>query len=153
MLKKVWLFLVVITAMFLISSCEDKDADEHHDDHFEPVEWIITQNGITFMHIDNGVISDDHNKVINLVLNDTLNFDILFKAEDGDFIESDEDEISLSWEILDDSIISINRDTNNSSKFAFTINSLTKGNTEIKLMIMHGDHSDVITPQIPVNVE
>ncbi len=152
MLKKVWLFLVVITAMFLISSCEDKDADEHHDDHFEPVEWIITQNDTTYMHIDKGVISDEYNKVINLKLNDTLNFDILFKDEDGNFIESDEDEISLSWEILD-SFISINKNTNSTSKFAFTINSLVKGSTAFKLIIMHGDHSDIITPQIPIYIE
>lgn len=153
MLKKVWLFLVVITTMFLISSCEDKDADEHHDDHFEPVEWIITQNDTIYMHIDRGVLSDDFKKVINLTLNDTIDFNILFKDEDGDFIESDEDEISLNWEILDSNIISIIKDSKNSSKFAFSMIPNSKGTTVFKLMIMHGDHLDIITPQIPIYIE
>ena len=152
MLKKVWAFLFVLS-LFSFYSCKD-DADDHDDDHFEPVEWLIQRNDVTVIQIKNGVITTEYNSNFSLNVNElTEDYEIVFKDEDGDIIEPDDDEYSLNWEIDDPEIAELRFDAGDEGEFEFRLIGLSAGQTNLTLKVMHGDHSDLITPKIPITVE
>lgn len=152
MLIKVWT-LIFISFLFLFTSCSDTDADGHSGEHFEPVEWFFMSNDSIYLHIDKGVINNGYNSSFDLNVNDSLEFEIIFKNEEGEFISTDEEEIYLNWEIFNSQIVNININNQNINKFNFNIKANSKGSTEVTFIVMHGDHKDIISPNIPIIIE
>lgn len=152
MLKKVWSILFVLLALGLFS-CHD-DADHHDDHHFEPVEWIIQDGDNIILHIDNGVINPEYSTNFKIPQGQlTEDYKIIFKDEDGDEIEADDDELSLGWEVEDSEIAELRFDEGKEGDFEFRIFGFKVGTTNLTLKVMHGDHADLISPKIPIIVE
>lgn len=152
MLKKVWAFLFVLS-IFSFYSCKD-DADDHDDDHFEPVEWLIQSNDVTIIQIKNGVITTEFNSNFTLKIDElSEEFKVVFKDEDGDIVEAHDDEYTLNWEIDETEIAELRFDAGKEGKFEFHLIGLSAGQTNLTLKVMHGDHNDLISPKIPIIVE
>ena len=152
MLKKVWALLFVFSIFSLIS-CKD-DADEHDEEHFEPVEWLIQRNDVTIIQIKNGEITSEFNSNFILKVDElTEDYDLVFKDADGNIIEPHDDEYSLNWEMDEPEIAELRFEAGDEGEFEFKLLGKSAGQTNLTLKVMHGDHSDLISPKIPIIVE
>lgn len=77
---------------------------------------------------------------------------IFFLADDGDEFQPDEDEFSLGYEFDDEGIAEFEQHDED-GKWSFHLHAEEEGITEMRLMLMHNDHSDFTSRDIHVHVE
>lgn len=148
MLKR---FLLLIVLPLIIISCDEKDADHHDDEHFEPTRIVFMLNGEEYLEINNGVVTNTHNSNFTMNANEVIgNFDLYFYDEDGDELEFEDDHYSISWELDDDGIVMIRKVDNIETKLSIT--AISTGNTNVTFFVNHGDHADITFPKIPIVV-
>jgi hypothetical protein len=151
MLSK-FLSITILLALLFLISCH-KDADHHHHHHFEADEWLIMDGDEIVLHINKGVINEEHGTSFNLANATSTNvFKIVFK-DHGKVVVPDEKEYSLNWDLDENNIAEIRVESGQHSKFEFSIFGLSAGQTNVTLKVMHGDHADFISPKIPIIVE
>ena len=156
-MKKSVSFLLFAIAMLLFISCdEDHDADDHEHEHFEPTIWeFVDDTGAVYLRVDEGVISQEYNTEFSIEANSESGlYTINFYDSDGDLQEPHLDEYSLSWEIKSgDEFFEINQHEGEEGSFEFHFEGKEAGSGTVVFKVMHGDHSDLITPEISVIVE
>lgn len=161
-MKNFKLIALLGLALFLFSCDEDDDADDHDHEHFDAHKWEFVVNGETFMEIDHGDIDPDYNDHFHLEAGtQSPTYEIEFYDHDGEESKPNLDEYSFAWRFtledgtrLDDRAQSeIAEIINNNGEFSFSINPLMAGEVEIQFMVYHGDHADVTTPKIKIEVE
>lgn len=143
--------LFLIVALFIFTSCDDHDADGHSDGHFEPTRWVFELNDVNYLEINNGVVTTNYNSSFDLTLNQDLGtFEIYFYDENGNEVELDDDEMYISWTISDNSIVEFQSLDDENDEFI--IKPLKSGSTEVTFYVYHGDHPDITSPTIQINV-
>jgi hypothetical protein len=146
--------ILSISALF-ISSCSDDDPSSPSNEHFEPEGWVfIDAAQQRFMTIWQGQFDAGSATKFELTVGEmTDHIDVEFLDADKDEIDApDDDHYSLSWQIADETIVEVHQDDGDEGEFEFHLKGLKQGTTEIEFMVMHGDHADVRTIKIPVEV-
>ena len=77
---------------------------------------------------------------------------IFFLADDGDEFQPKEDEYSIGYEFDDEGIAEFEQHDEH-GKWSFHIHAEDEGITDMRLMLMHNDHSDFTSQDIHVHVE
>jgi len=148
MLKR---FLIIFLLPFVFISCDEKDADHHDDEHFEPTRMVFMLNGEEYLEINNGQVTNTHNSNFTLNVNEVIGtFDLIFYDEDGDVLEFEDDHYNISWELDDEGIVMFRKVDNVETNYSIT--ALSSGNTNVTFFINHGDHADITFPKIPIVV-
>ena len=153
MLKAIKLLFVLFSfvGVLFYSGCSDDDPVAPAEDHFEAIGVYLSTSGIKVASILRGVTSD------TLVapaggLSDHL--EVQFYNEDEEIIDPPtSSDHSLAFEIGDTSIAGIFQHEGEEGGYEFHLRGKKAGVTYIELFIMHEDHSDFRSGEIPVRVE
>jgi hypothetical protein len=120
------------------------------DDHSEPEGFVLKMNGQNIVEqLPNGTVTGEFELAPG---QETDLITIFFLDDDGDEFQPEESEYSLGYE-FDDSGIAEFEQHDEDGKWSFHIHAESEGITELKLMLMHNDHSDFSTQKIHVHVE
>ena len=152
-MKKLSLFrnipLYLVSALVLLSACSNSTSSDE-EEHADPKGFVLSMNGADLVtQLSGGTISGE----IELKLGDETDLiTIYFFDENGDRFQPDEPEYSLGYEFEKDGIAEFEQHFDD-GKWSFHIHADTVGVTDLKLKLMHGDHSDFTTQDIQVHVE
>lgn len=145
------LFLYSVLGLFItVSACSNSTSSEDHDEHSEPEGFVLTMNGADIVtQLPGGTISGE----IELEPGEETDLiTIHFIAEDGDRFQPEEPEYSLGFEFEDSGIAEFEQHTED-GKWSFHIHAEAAGITDLRLKLMHNNHSDFTTQDIHVHVE
>lgn len=145
------LFLYSILGLFIIvAACSNSTSPDDHDEHSEPEGFRLTMNGQTLIEqLPGGTITGE----IELEPGqETDLITIQFLAEDGDEFQPEEAEYSLGFEFEDTGIAEFEQHDED-GRWSFHIHAEAAGVTDLRLKLMHNDHSDFTTQDIHVHVE
>ena len=150
------LYLLLSATLLVFTGCSDDNNPAGNDDdhHAEAVGLrLATQANDSTIVIDGTTVTGA------IVFADTgvVEFQIHFLDEEGDWFQLDDDhveeEAALSLETGDQSVaITMLSGDAEDSKTTFSMRALAHGSTTLTVRIMHGDHPDYTSPQIPISV-
>lgn len=152
-LKYIGLALLAFFTINLVS-CTDDDPSVPQAEHFEPEGWVfIDATGNRFMTIWQGKFDESSDIEMSIAIGETSDhIRVKFLDENKNEIDSpDDDHYKLSWKIFDESLLNI--DQHEEGEFEFHLEGLKSGTTQIEFYVMHEDHIDVRTIQIPVIIK
>jgi hypothetical protein len=150
-LRTKFVLINLLILLFFTTACEE-DPIAPQDEHIDAIGMVFYSSGIEVARILKGVTEDTLYAPLG-GLSDHL--DIKFLSEDG--LEFDPpataETQSLDWEFDDNSICDIWQHEGEEGYFAFHLQGLKVGNTEVEFFAMHNDHSDYRSGKIQVKVE
>ena len=117
-------FSTLILTIAILACSNPADSDHDHDEHLEPVGFVLKMNGT------------DHVK-------------IYYIAEDGDEFQPHADEgYSLAAEFANSDMMEFESE----GDWGFHLHPKAVGTTTMKLKLMHGGHSDFTSQNITITV-
>jgi len=155
-LNKKSIFLFFLAFIFLAGCKKEENPVTPPSEHFEPEGWVIrdaTQKPI--LVVFQGIILKNFKGV---EIKDTLyaplnalspHYSIRFLDANQNLMNPPSgNDHRLGWKIVDTSYLAVIQDS--PTDWAFHLKGKKEGMTKLELQVMHGSHSDVITPPIPV---
>ena len=139
-------FLIAITVVNI--GCEE-DPVAPQEEHLKAIGMAFYSSGIEVARILRGETADTLFAPLDTLSN---HLDVKFFDEDENIIDPPTEHQTLSWEIVDPTIANIWQHEGHEGTFGFHIRGLKIGETEIEFFVMHNDHSDYRSGQIPVKV-
>lgn len=147
--KKIVLLISFLTLIIFTISCEE-DPIAPQEEHLKAIGMVFYSSGIEVARIVKG-ITDDTLSVTTDGLSDHL--DIKFIDEEENEVPPPSTETqTLAWEFEDNSIADIWQHEGEEGYFAFHLQGLQAGETNIEFFVMHNDHSDFRSGNIPIKV-
>ncbi|MBO6535082.1 MAG: hypothetical protein JJ966_02590 [Balneolaceae bacterium] len=145
------LFLYSILGLAIVASaCSNSTSADDHDEHSEPEGFVLTLNGADVVtQLPGATITGEFELAPG---EETDLITIYFIDEDGDRFQPDEPEYSLGFEFEDSGIAEFEQHSED-GKWSFHIHAEAAGITDLRLKLMHNDHSDFTTQGIHVHVE
>ncbi len=145
------LFLYSILGLAIVASaCSNSTSADDHDEHSEPEGFVLTLNGADVVtQLPGGTITGEFELAPG---EETDLITIYFLDEDGDRFQPDEPEYSLGF-VFEDSGIAEFEQHSEDGKWSFHIHAEAAGITDLRLKLMHNDHSDFTSQDIHVHVE
>ncbi|MCF8412437.1 MAG: hypothetical protein K9G44_03405 [Melioribacteraceae bacterium] len=141
------ILFVLISTIF--SGCED-DPVEPQSEHYEAIGVYLSQSGIKVASILRGETTDTL-FVAAGARTDGIN--VQFYDENEELIEPPtESGTSFAWEIENPTLVSVWQHEGEEGGFEFHLDGIQEGITSIELFIMHNDHPDFRSGEIPVKV-
>ena len=147
--RKLLIFLSIFALTIFNTACED-DPVAPQEEHLKAVGMVFYTSGIEVARILRGETTDTLFAPLNN-LSDHL--DVKFFDEDEKIINPPTEHQTLSWEIVDPTIVDIWQHDGHEGAFEFHTEGLKIGETEIEFFVMHNDHSDYRSGKIPVRVK
>ena len=154
-MKKVNLLSTAKTVLSLIifagilTACSNSTSSDDHD-HSDPEGFRLKMNGQTIVE---QLPEQDVTGEFELTPGEeTALITIYFIDHDGDEFQPEEDEYSLGYEFEDAGIAEFEQHDED-GKWSFHLHAESEGITDLKLMLMHNDHSDFESQHIHVHVE
>ncbi|MDR9418602.1 hypothetical protein, partial [Gracilimonas sp.] len=142
----------VFTLLLLVSftaACSNSTSGEE-EEHSDPEGFVLKMNGqIIVEQLPGESITGEFELAPG---EETDLITIFFLDDDGDEFQPDEEEVSLGVE-FDESGIAEFEQHSEDGKWSFHLHAESEGITDMRLMLMHGDHSDFTTQDIHVHVE
>ncbi|MBI1932850.1 MAG: hypothetical protein HYS24_09975 [Ignavibacteriales bacterium] len=147
-LYRVFLFILLLISVY---SCTD-DPISNQEDHFEAIGTIIYDaTGAEVVSILRG-ITNDTLKVISGKLSD--HYTVKFYIDNENIVDSPQNEHTrLNYEIGDSNLVTWWQHPGEEGGFEFHLNGKKKGITTVQLFIVHEDHNDYRSGEIPLLVE
>lgn len=147
-IQKLFVSFLSVLLVFLISCDEDSLHQEHH---FEAIGTAVyDSSGEMIVSILRGVTDDTLKIPLN---NSTGILSLKFYDDHEDLVDGpDEEESSLSYESETPQIFEFYPESGSDSKYKFSLEGLSSGNSYIELLILHDGHTDYRSGQIPVLV-
>ena len=137
---------LVLALFSAVAACEDSTGVDD-DDHQEAVGMVITnQNNQVLASVN---AQRQVTGSLTVAAGQAQHLDIYFVDEDGDRfqISDDDDEHSLGWAVANTAIARIEGHDDHHD-----LDGVAAGNTTVVFSILHGNHSDYDSPQIPITV-
>lgn len=143
-------FLFSVLGVFVLSACSNSTSSDDHDEHADAEGFVLTMNGTDLItQLPGGTITGE----IELEPGEESDLiTIYFLDDDGDRFQPDEPEYSLGFEFEDSGIAEFEQHDED-GLWSFHIHAETAGVTDLRLKLMHNDHSDFTTQDIHVHVE
>ncbi|MEX2477824.1 MAG: hypothetical protein WD357_05275 [Gracilimonas sp.] len=143
----------VFTLLLLVSvtaACSNSTSNDDHDEHSEPEGFVLKMNGQNIVtQTPGGTISGEFELAPG---QETDLITLFFLDADGDEFQPTEDEYSLGYEFEETGIAEFEQHAED-GKWSFHLHAEAEGITDLRLMLMHNDHSDFTTQDIHVHVE
>ncbi|MBN1466315.1 hypothetical protein JXA02_11165 [candidate division KSB1 bacterium] len=136
--------------LFLISCGKDDNpvTTEDHDEHAEAVGCVIKQSDLELVRAAQGQLTGSFSVNENT---ESAMLSFFLVAQDGDLFQPEEDHFVLSWTSADPQIADIIHYEQDGA-WNFRIKGLDAGSTMLQFKVLHGDHADFVSLDIPVNV-
>lgn len=148
-MSKKFLFICAFAAIIPFAACNDNSTSSSQEAHFEADGWVLYNTSWEVAYKVWRGSSDDTLRVNAGCLSEHLN--VKFLDSDSSIVNPPEDsDHSLSWTVADTTIFNIYQEE---AGWGFHLKGIKKGTTSLILKVLHVDHSDVITPEIPIIVE
>lgn len=142
--------LFFLMLMLLIAGCgkDDNPAGPTDNEHVEAVGCVVKQSDVQIVRAEKGAVTGQF-IVEERVQSPLYNFYLI--AEDGALFQPDDNEYILAWESKKPDIAdAIQFQTD--GPWGFHIKGFEAGQTDIILKVLHGDHEDFVSLDIPVQV-
>ena len=144
-------FKSLFTLLLLVSfaaACSNSTSSE--DDHEEVEGFRLVMNGQTLVE---QLPDQDVTGEIELVPGqETDLITVYFLDHDGEQFQPDDDELSLGYAFDDEGIVEFEQHAED-GKWSFHLHAEAEGNTNMRIRLMHGTHSDFTSQNIHVHVE
>jgi hypothetical protein len=141
------LFILLLSLIFF--GCKENPVNPP-EEHFEVVGIVFYSGGVEIASIFQGNTNDTLTVAIGIT-GELIT--VKFFDEDMDIIEPpDEEDISFGWRIVDESILEIVQDDGREGEFEFRLKGVSPGNTFAEFVILHGNHEDFKSGNVPVRV-
>lgn len=142
--------------LLFIGGCGDADDNPatHHHNHLEAVGTRLIHESDTLCTVDGTAVSGG----LALTAGDTLQpIQVWFLDEDGDWLQPDSDDTdhALDIQVADTSVAKIVLGRNLAAPHtAWSIAAVGRaaGTTSVRMIVIHEDHPDYTSPEIPVTV-
>ena len=143
-------FIYALIGLFVIVSACSNSTSGDDEEHSDPEGFRLTMNGQTLVEqLPGGSLTGE----VELEPGqETDLITIWFLDDDGDQFQPDEPEYSLGYEFDTDGIAEFEQHEED-GKWSFHIHAEAAGVTDMRLKLMHNDHSDFTTLDIHVHVE
>jgi hypothetical protein len=141
----------VLTVLALgvgLSACDDETTGIE-DDHFEPVSVQLVMGG-QVLATAGSVGGPVQGELTVVVGQETPHIDVRFLDESGNVTEPDND-VSLAVVVDDPTVASFEQDT--PGEFGGHLHGESVGQTTLIFSVIHGDHADWISAEVPAVVE
>lgn len=146
-IKSVFTFLFLIALATACSNSTSSDDDHEHGDA-EGFRLVINGNTVVEQLPDEDITGEF--ELAPGVETDLIT--LYFIDHDGEEFQPEEDEYSLGYEFDDEGIVEFEQHTED-GKWSFHLHAEAEGVTNMRLMLMHNDHSDFSSQDIHVHVE
>lgn len=156
-LSRILVIALIAGAFAACDSNPIEDDNDHEHTLADIYRLELIMNGEEVVVIEGADLADGYDNEISIDEGEETPL-ISLEAfdEDGDEIHLDElgDEYSLSYDEdkLDEDIAEFEQHEED-GRWSFHLRGNQPGTTPLELQLMHGDHSDFTTPEIPVEVE
>lgn len=145
-----YVFLFVLMGLFT-TACDDDDPVSSEEDHYEAIGMVFYDSGIEVARILRGETIDTLTTTEGGM---TSHIEIKFFNEDEEIVDAPDDEDqTLAWEFEDATIADIWQHEGEEGAFEFHLEGLEEGETSIEFFVMHEDHADYRSGEIPVKIE
>jgi hypothetical protein len=142
-------FGILISLVFLNCGKDDNPVEPgHEEEHAEAVGCVVKQGEIELARAEKGVVTGSFQLEEN-IQSPLLNFYLI--ADDGDLFRPEDEEYSFAWQSMQSGIAdAIQFQTD--GPWNFHVKGLSAGSTTIVLKVLHGDHEDFVSLDIPIVV-
>ncbi len=139
-------FSTLILTIAILACSNPADSDGDHDEHEEPVGFVLKMNGTDHIKQENGAVTGSFTLTNG---NESDHVTIYYIAEDGDEFQPHADEgYSLAAEFANSDMMEFESE----GDWGFHLHPKAVGTTTMKLKLMHGGHSDFTSQDITITV-
>ncbi|MDZ7719260.1 MAG: hypothetical protein U5K72_10635 [Balneolaceae bacterium] len=132
--------IAIIALSLLAISCSNSTSSEDDDhEHEDAAGFRLMLNGTTVVEQLPGESLTGEFELAPGEETDLIT--IFFLADDGDEFQPDDEEFSLGYEFDDEGIAEFEQHEED-GKWSFHLHAESEGITDMRLMLMHGEHSD-----------
>lgn len=151
--KNTVIMLLLSIVVVGMSSCSDNPASTTPaQEHVEAFGLVIYNSGAEVVRYEKGIVTGEIEVAEG---EDTPLLTVRFLDEKGNVIASDklaDKAFSLQWVVANTAIADVERHESD-GKWNFHIAGKTEGQTSIKIQLLHNDHPDFTSKEIPIHVE
>lgn len=145
--------LFFISLVLLFAACSDNSASSEQEEHIEADGWVLRwpDGSVAYSVYQGKADSSINNATLSVNANCfSEHLSVRFLSADSSNIDapSDEDHY-LDYSVEDSSILDIAE----CGGWGLHLKGVSEGSTTLRLKVMHGDHYDMITPEIKVIVD
>ncbi|NBC03960.1 MAG: hypothetical protein GVY20_09685 [Bacteroidetes bacterium] len=141
---------IFIFSIIAISCSNSTSSEEEDHEHEEAAGFRLMLNGSAVVEQLPG---EDPTGEFELTPGEETDLiTIFFLAEDGDEFQPEEDEYSLGYEFDDEGIAEFEQHAED-GRWSFHLHAESEGITNMRLKLMHNDHSDFTSRDVHVHVE
>ena len=145
-------FTVVGIAILFIGCSEIDNPVAIQEAHFEAAGLVLYEESAPILRIHKGETTFGPDTVAVPLGGMTLEWHILFLDEGGDELEPPRDpDKCLGWDIADSTVVRLL--VHHPEEWAFQLEGLRAGITDIEIQILHESHPDFRTPRIHLHVQ
>ena len=149
LLKRIVRLFSLLTIFIFATACED-DPVAPQEEHLKAIGMVFYDSGIEVARILRGVTSDTLKAPLGGL---SEHYDIKFIDEnENEFDPPSTETQTLAWEFDDSAIADIWQHEGEEGSFAFHLQGLLVGETNIEFFVMHNDHNDYRSGKITVKV-
>lgn len=140
---------LVATFLFLAAATAacDNPVEEHHDEHSDAHGLILLANGSEILRVEGAAVDDT--LFVPLGGNSSI-IEVEFLTEEGEPIHAEDldDDFGLRLTVADPTVA----DYEMEGDWSFVLNGLVQDTTSLVVELLHLEHPDFTTPDIPVVV-
>jgi|SRR6056297_1374868 len=154
MKSKILLLIFTLSALLVLTSCDNPASSDDEDDHATPFGVALILNGVEIAVQENGEVSYHEGDHIELEVGEETNLvTVRWIAEDGDrFVPETEEGYSLNWIIANGDIVEVEQHEEDGA-WAFHLVGLSAGESDVQFELFHNDHADFTSSAFEVHVE
>jgi hypothetical protein len=154
---KLFLLSLLALALISISGCKDETNPIDPGDHFEPEGWLF--EGVTEIpvlvvwkgEIENFWNNSPVENRFNVGVNDSIFLRVRFLDSSGNIMaDPDDPGYTLGW--INNNNLIAELQHHETDRWSFIITGISAGSTSVEMRLLHGGHTDAITPLIPIDV-
>lgn len=134
----------------MISSCGDNPVVDEHDHHEEAVGLRLLEGDSTLLEFTG--LNYDGPPLTLLEGEAARKIQVEFIGEDGDYFTPEDSAFSLAVSVADTTTVTVSN-VSAEGDWTFDLSTVSSGTTAIEIDLIHGGHSDYISPSIPLEVQ
>ncbi|MEX0680180.1 MAG: hypothetical protein WD097_02270 [Balneolales bacterium] len=150
--SKFYVLFLLWAATHMITAC-DVISHNDHDDHTEPWGMVLLVGGSEIAKQEDGNVTYAEGDYLEFYADQESDLvTVRFLDEDGDRFEPEDEEYSLGWEIGNEDVLEIDQHEED-GKWNFHFVGVGSGETYVRFVLFHGDHSDFTSMDFEIQIE
>ena len=140
--------VIVFLLMSGLVACSNPAEDDHEEEHAEAEGLVLVLGGEEVVRVEEAEVTGSLTVGAGETTSDIT---VEFLDEDGNevHVEDLDEELSLNVDIRGSEIVTVA----STGQWTFTLEGDEAGDTAIRIQLLHDDHADFTTPDIPITVE